>query len=338
MKVVHFISCFILAFTAALMAEAQDAHYSLPTEAPLTINPAYTGSFTGLARAGAAYRNQWSSIGKGAVSYNVYADFRIPTPKRDKEHVQALGVLIQQDRKGDLGFGNFHFGVSYALRMKLSRRETLSFGAQACYTQSSIKDDHLQWGSQYNGTAFDPTLGGERLAYIPTSYADVAAGISYEKGIGNKTITSEDERWSRIGLSVYHLTTPNHNSWPQNEDPIEMRYVLQGQFHIGFENTNIALEPSFLGMMQGPAIEAAAGTFVMFEMQQSSRFTGYVDSEHIGFGFFYRWMDAAIPAFMYTSDRYRVSLSYDITVSKLNRSNGMAGGPEINFRFILPDM
>ncbi len=327
----------LLMLFLGVKVNAQDPHYTLHNEAPLNISPAYTGSFTGLARVGASYRNQWSGLGKGATSYFVNADFRIPTPNKNKEHVQAVGLLIQQDRKGDLGFGHFSFGVSYAMRLKLSRSETLSFGAQAGYTQSSIKDDKLQWGSQYNGTAFDPTLNGERLGYVPTSYVDLAAGMSYEKGIGNTTITSADENWSRITIAAYHLNRPKHNSWLDVDDPIEMRFVVQGQWHLAFKNTNFQLEPSFLGMMQGPAIEAAAGSYFLFEIQQSSRFTGFVDSKHIGFGVFYRWSDAFIPAFMYTSDRYRVSLSYDLTISKLSRTNSIFGGPEINFRYVLPE-
>jgi len=89
-------------------------------------------------------------------------------------------------------------------------------------------------------------------------------------------------------------------------------------------------------MMQGPALEFAAGLHAYFEVQESSRYTGYVQRKFAGFGIVYRYNDAIAPMLSYKFNRYRAGISYDITLSPLNRANGGAGDPEVTFTYLLP--
>ena len=51
----------LISFTG-LTLQAQDVHFSQFYAAPLLVNPAQTGNFSGTARVGANYRDQWGSI------------------------------------------------------------------------------------------------------------------------------------------------------------------------------------------------------------------------------------------------------------------------------------
>ena len=60
-----------LALAAACPAAGQDTHYTLHDYAPLWLNPANTGSFSGTIRVGGIYRGQWYGLDWYQLAYRV---------------------------------------------------------------------------------------------------------------------------------------------------------------------------------------------------------------------------------------------------------------------------
>ena len=90
----------IVAMSSVALVNAQDIHFTQIDASPLTINPAFTGSFNGGYRVNAIYRNQWASVTTPFVTYA--GSFDAPL-KRDLANADylAAGVSLYNDRSGD---------------------------------------------------------------------------------------------------------------------------------------------------------------------------------------------------------------------------------------------
>src|SRR4051812_43081822 len=81
---------------------SQDFHYSMFTMAPLTLNPALTGNFTGDLRIVNNYRMQWSTVSKPYTTYTFGGDVHLPKKDRHKASPDffAVGLNIDVDKAG----------------------------------------------------------------------------------------------------------------------------------------------------------------------------------------------------------------------------------------------
>ena len=325
----------IIIITACAPAYAQDVHFSQFAEAPLMLNPGLTGEFDGAFRVSGNYRNQWGNLDKGYSGFSVYMDARFDSKQRNTNSNLSAGLLIFRDQAGVLGFGRFQASASVAYRLRLGSKQSLNFGLQGGFGQTRINQDGWEWGSQYNGTNFDPDIEGEALRFVAKSYSDFSAGVNWNSGVGQKTLSSADERWFNVGFAVHHLNRPQINVVALEEERIEMRYVGHARFHIGIKNVNLALEPSAYYANQGKSTEVIFGNTLVTTFKEGAKVTGFTNSIFFLVGIHYRWDDAVIPSIGYRNDSYTFSLSYDLNVSSLRNSTNLAGGPEFVFRYIV---
>lgn len=93
----------------------------------MLINPAFAGSMERL-YAGVAYRSQWSGMDGAPATLNLNGHISL------LENKIGVGVLVVQDKLGDIR--NTQYGASAAYRIKL-KNSTFSFGMQTAFTRYS---------------------------------------------------------------------------------------------------------------------------------------------------------------------------------------------------------
>ncbi len=123
---------------------AQDIHYSLYNMSPLTLNPALTGAFSGTARIGGIYRDQWANvIGNQFVTPSFYVDAPIIRGFGKKDWV-GVGFTMFTDKAGSLSLQTAASMLSASYHLSLNKKGTsiLTLGVQGGSVQrrAKIKD------------------------------------------------------------------------------------------------------------------------------------------------------------------------------------------------------
>jgi len=319
-------------------AFSQDIHFSQIYEAPLLINPALTGKFNGDHRVILNYKDQWGSVTTGAP-YRTEAlsfDMGILKKKWDNSFLGA-GLFLYNDQAGDTKMGTIKANVSLSGILILDNQNVISAGLQGGFAQRSVDASQMRWDNQFDGTGHNSALSsGEVNSYNESFlFGDAAAGISWSFGTDNATITSNDQFKVNAGLAFFHINRPK-----QKFGVIEKMYsklIAHAGSHIGLKNTNIALKPQFLFMLQGPATEVNVGIMARYTIREESRFTGIFKETALSMGGYLRVGDAFVPAILFEMGSFAVGISYDINISRLTVASNARGGIEIMLRFTNPN-
>jgi hypothetical protein len=109
----------------------------------------------------------------------------------------------------------------------------------------------MQWGSQYNGIAYDPSLfNGEGTEYQPYKYMDVSAGVAYWYSKNDKAVIHKAPSDAKIGLSVFHINKPFYTFDPKGNSKLPRRVVLHASALFATQTTNLYWYPNFNLMLQ----------------------------------------------------------------------------------------
>ena len=300
-------------------ASAQDIHFSQYFATPLTINPSYTGSFTGDYRAGLNYRQQWGSVTVPYKTFDFYGDMSFNKKIYNRNYF-SLGLCMVADRAGDgdlsilkvMGSGAYHFDLTG------NKTNFLSLGIQAGVVQKSVDFTKFYFDSQWNDAGFDTGLpSGENYKAQTFSYPDVQAGISYSY------TGSEKFSWY-AGFSIYHLLRPQESFYTNTDNRLGMRPVVNAGAIIKIAE-NLYLYPSAIYMSQKKAHEFLAGSMLSYEMGSSSNL--------LYAGLFGRFGDAAIPVVGYQFSHWRAYINYDVNTSDLKVASGGKGAFELSIAY-----
>ena len=220
-----------------LNLSAQDIHYTQYNNAPLTLNPAFTGAFYGTFRIGGLYRSQFFNVQGWDNAFqtpSIYIDAPIIKGFRDQDWV-GVGVNIFQDQAGSLELtsGSFMGNVAYHLGLNKDATSTISFGV------------NLGFVSRTTGQGVQPLLPDdptEMLENQNQSYFDLGAGVMY-RGQASENALIE------AGITAAHLTGPRYNIVAGRDTRLPLRingharlkYYMSNEFH---------LTPSILFMTQ----------------------------------------------------------------------------------------
>lgn len=127
MKKIFYLVAIVPLFLTSKGIAQQDPLYSQYFNNPMLINPAFAGSMERL-YAGVAYRSQWSGMAGAPATLNLNGHMSL------LENKIGVGVLVVQDKLGDIR--NTQYGASAAYRIKL-KNSTFSFGMQTAFTRYS---------------------------------------------------------------------------------------------------------------------------------------------------------------------------------------------------------
>lgn len=343
MKKLLLLSC-ILVIASHNTTKAQDLHLAQIQESPLYVNPANTGFFPGYYRVIGGYRNQWASMGNAYQTMGLSVDggmFR----SRSKSAFLGLGLNIFSDKAGAANISNTLANLNISSILKLSSKSALSIGIYGGVSMNNGNYSKLTYATQYNGTEIDPGRPSqEAVAYHSFTYSDIGAGLAYEFSTAKKQNDRDYIKSIRIGVAGYHLNRAkqdfgnsqiNPATGVSYADPYRMpaRYVGSITSRIDVPNSKVTLTPTFIYMMQGPATEINAGTFIKYRFKNGTKVTGEKVENTFGVGIFYRYNDAIIPQISLDMGTYAIGLSYDANISGYRKASRTVGGFEISLRY-----
>lgn len=318
---------------------SQDIHFSQFNMSPLTLNPAMAGAQNDL-RATFNYRDQWKSVGTPYRTIGFGCDSRLNKKKSTKGFL-AAGINFFSDRSGDAKMGTVQANLSLAYHVRLGLNSTLGGGLVAGFAQRSVNYMALQWGSQYDGSAFNSALAsGEPVnASTSISYADFGGGLlwNYDNRSGSKNVTDNHDLKANFGVSFFHLSQPGYSFYANPDEKLFLKTVVHGSALFSISNSNVAFVPSFMYSRQGPAQEIYAGTLLRFTVRQDSKYTGFKDGAAISAGAFMRTKDAVVAQVLLEYSNYAIGISYDVNTSPLRTASNSRGGLEIALRFVTPN-
>jgi type IX secretion system PorP/SprF family membrane protein len=328
---------------------SQDLHFSQFTQTPSMTNPALTG-VQNVMRASVIYKDQWKSITVPYKTYGASIEMKFKGSNWDKadQHLTKIykkafsrvagGLSFFSDKAGDGNMGSTQVNLSLATFVPLTRYSSLSVGLQGSLVQRKVDFSKLVFPDQYSGTTYDPTMNsGESYSANNFMYPDFAGGVLWSYGYNERAIGANNDFRANVGAAIYHFNQPKLKYLSDNNDRLNAKIIMHGDFLIGIPNSNVALAPSYLFEFQKPSRELVAGMMVKYYFSQDSKYTGYLKRSALGLGAYYRNRDALILSALIEFQQYAIGFSYDLNTSKLSTASTGRGGPEIFIRFVTPN-
>jgi len=321
----------IILLLISLTGVSQDVHFSQFMNSSFLYNPGMTGMVNGDHRALLNYRSQWGGV---ADAYNTYS-FTYDTKafkKASNKAKMGIGIGAFKDVAGDTEFGTTSILFSSSAILKLDGSNSLSVGLQGGVMQNSI-NNNMRWGSQYDGNGYNAAISsGEDGLFDSTPFVgDFNAGVVWNYGTSEATITSNDLFSAQLGLSVNHLSR-QRIKLTNFEEKIYNRFTFNGKSFIGIQSSPYAIIPGFIYQKQGPSSELVLGAYGRTKLKNEARYTGIFKESAMSIGLFYRVGDALIPKIGLEIFNFNLGISYDITTSGLSGGNAM----EFSLQYIVP--
>lgn len=309
----------------AISAKAQDNHFSMFYNSPLTLNPAMTGLMVEDVRAVAQYRSQWQSVTVPYTTMMASVDANILKGYLKDDFV-GVGLMMYNDKAGDAEFRNTQvaFSASYNKDLSGGGDHYLSAGAQIGVAQQAVNFGALLFDSQFNGQTLDPNISsGENLSRESFTYLDMSAGVAWYYLPSAKTNFY-------AGASVAHMNQPNMSFIQGGENPLYMKWTVHGGVEFSVTD-GLSLVPRGIVIKQGPFVETNVGGLMKFRV--NSQMGDDYGQTAFYFGGMYRVGDAAIAILKIDLNRISFSAAYDFNVSSLDVASRSNGGFEIGLTY-----
>ncbi|RFZ84638.1 type IX secretion system membrane protein PorP/SprF [Mucilaginibacter terrenus] len=197
-----------------LSATAQDHMYSQFFNNPVYLNPALNGQFEGDLRMNLIYRNQYTTVGGGGLSYmSASIDYNVP------RFGGGFGLIFTRASEGTAYLNKNNISGIYSYSVG-SDDFVLSFGLQAGVSNRSVDYSKLVFGDQ-----IDPRLG-----YIPGLPTAADAGLFnnkfyFDSGAGVNVTAGE----FNIGGALQHINQPN-----ESFTGVPAKLPMRGTFHVSY--------------------------------------------------------------------------------------------------------
>ncbi len=294
-------------------AIAQDPQFSQFYQAPLYLNPGFTG-ITPQQRLVLNHRIQWPSLPQAFATYAFSYDIFV------NELRSGFGFLFTTDKMGSAGWRTTTASLLYSYKVKLSENVVFSPGLSFGYGSNGLDRTKLLMGDglEYDGLSLDPELN--KLGR--QNYFDFGSGfLLYSKRV-----------W--VGASFTHMNRPNL-SVLNDVSRLPMKTAIHGGIRLsmpGGRDRATYLTPSFIYRMQGK-------TFSQLDMGLNY----HIDPVSVGVWYrgkpFQRTVINSIEqdAFILYLGLYfkqlTIGYSYDFTVSELQTASGGAHEISIVYEF-----
>lgn len=300
-----------IAIVSLCKLTAQDALFTQFHYAPVYLNPALTGTGKNNLRMSAVTKMQWFNLYKpfkyiaGAVDYSVYDE--------SLRNVVNLAFAANHTSKGYIRNTNISgvVGRSFGTNNGECSNWFLSLALQAGYTFSSVNNkefifiDQLDQGGITNGTSsVDLFVNGSNKNYF-----DMNAGFVFT--------------WNdfMIGAAVHHLNKPNISFNGKPEDG-KLPQKITGHIGYVYDNGNIKLKPTIIGMVQGQSKALVAGLlfdFNEFPIQLGCWYRnnqGFSYNNAFSVGFTWKWGEGKMASTRSNDFANRMGISYDSEFNK----------------------
>jgi type IX secretion system PorP/SprF family membrane protein len=309
--------CLLLLAGVVPQAFAQDPQFSQYYQAPLYLNPGFTG-ITPQQRVVLNHRVQWPNLPQAfstyAASYDIFVN----------ELRSGFGFLFTTDKMGSAGWRTTTASLMYSYKIKLTENIVFSPGLSFGYGSNGLDRTKLVMGDglEYDGISLDPDLN--KLGR--QNYFDFGSGfLLYSRNL-----------W--IGASFTHMNQPNL-SVLNDVSRLQMRTNIHGGIRMNLSGGKPTassratyLTPSFIYRMQG-------NTFSQMDLGVNY----HIDP--VSVGLWYRGkpfqktvissvqQDALILYLGLYFKQLTIGYSYDFTISNLQTASGGAHEISIVYEF-----
>lgn len=314
----------LFALFSVFGVHAQDLHFSQTAQTPLLINPGAAGVYDGWERVIINHRNQWLGAGTQFMTTSVAADANFgKTQSNDKAHV-GLGLMFYNDIGGDSRFGSQTGSVTLSGILPMGGSgHVLSAGIQGGFGSRKADFSNLTFSSQWDGTKYDQTImSGEANGLNSFRYMEASAGLYYVYDGGQSSFRRNDDFKFQLGVAGFHLNRPELKYTTVTGDRMYRKFVIHSSVISDIAQTDWSIDGSVVQFFQGPHSETILGMMFRYRFIDGTKITGNFQDAYFGFGTFYRFKDAIIPAIMLDYRGFKFGVSYDVTISTMRRAYG----------------
>lgn len=294
---------------------AQDPLFSQYYQAPLFLNPGFTG-LTARQRFVVNHRIQWPGLPQAYSTYAFSYDIYLPRIS------SGVGVMMSSDKMGSMNWRSNTAHILYSYKVRLNEALIFSPGISFGYGSNGLDRSKLIMGDvlQYGGATIDPAVN--RLS--TSRYMDFGSGfLLYTKKV-----------W--LGMTVSHLNRPYLSPLGET-DRLDMRTTVHAGIKMplskAYAARQVYLTPSFIYRRQGK-------TFSQLDAGVNFH------TEPVSLGVWYRGkpltknitdaidQDALILFLGLHVKTLTAGYSYDFTISSLGAGTG--GAHELSIMYELP--
>ena len=321
MKMRKILVC-ICALLATQIVKAQDPHFSQFFASPLTLNPAFTGKFSGSWRLAANHRDQWPSIPKAYVTSSASIDFPILKNRIPDKDVFGVGISGLSDASANkilkLNYGSV--SMSYHKALDENGYSTIGAGFQATYSSLNLNVGELKFEDMLTQNGFTGQTSEVITNGNKQSYFDVNAGLLYSG-------STNGQNNFYLGASMYHINRPKVGFQDKN-------WYLSGRISIhgggSFPVSDvITVHTSLIHQIQNKASETIVGAAIAANLGQDAE-----KPSAVYIGSWVRFNDAIVPYIGLEFGGLRIGVSYDFNISNLKAATTSRGGSEFSIIFI----
>lgn len=320
-----FCCCLLLAGSIS----AQDFHWTLFNYSPLTLNPAFTGAYSGSFRVGGIARDQAPGLNYSNstfqdpnvfLSYNFFVDAPIITGFRKQDWL-GVGINFYSDEAGALSYGQNYFQGSVAYHIGLDKKQKSVFtiglhGGQGAINfdgEQAIFAEDLETNFNYIGGG-----GGYSPGTNESSHFELGGGLLFRSQVNKKT-------GFNMGLSFKHIVPVRTFGLADRvARPLGITFHTQVDAKL---NKKWSITPALGVFTQGPSSQV-----------QVQGMMGYFFNEEknvvLNFGLGYRLGDAGQFLLGMDYGSFRVAASFDLTLSGASEINNNVGGFELGVSYI----
>jgi type IX secretion system PorP/SprF family membrane protein len=296
-------------------SQAQDPQFSQYYNAPLYLNPAFTGTGEH-SRVGGNYRNQWTGNSSPFITYSVFADHNFE-PKKI-----GLGILLKKDSQASGGLTATDASVLGSYRLDINDELTFRPGLQASFVTKDANFNNFTFGDQYNNNGLTGAASvdyssnqGVRFSYLDFS----AGGLLYSRSL-----------W--IGVAVNHLNRPKQ-SFNHADFPLPPKISVHGGYKFFLEKSRFngnaverSIIPTFNYKHQGRYDQLDIGVYALYDPVMFGVWYRGIPVKHYQPGFGNNEALIFMVGLHYSG--LSIGYSYDLTISKLTPASG--GSHEIS--------
>ncbi len=303
-------------------SNAQDLHFSQWFNSPLTTNPANTGFIPDADyRIGANYRSQYVNIlSMPYKTFSIYGDAQVFRNKLDNAWM-GIGGVILRDAAGSGNLTSTKIYGSLAYHQELGAASLLTAGFNLGWANKSINANQLKFPDQFNKATgfFDAGIPSSVVFNTTnTNYLDIQVGMNY-------AYFPTDKLYLNGGFSIQHVNRPKETFFSESngfDNRLAPRYI--GFFNGSFKLSDVVIfNPMGYYSNQARASELVIGGDLNYDLAGGGTY------QLLG-GVFYRSNDAFIPMLGFQWNSFRMTFTYDVTVSALSDYNGGRGAVEFS--------
>ncbi|GAA4018875.1 hypothetical protein GCM10022408_35950 [Hymenobacter fastidiosus] len=228
-------------------AQAQDLYFAQPYATRLHTNPAFAGLLDDYSLT-LSYRNQFPTLAGTFQTSQLAADYRFADQR------SAVGLLLNADRAGEIGYTRLEVSGIYAYHARLTEQLSLSGALQAGYGNQRISYGNLIFGDQLSDDGSVSGQSAERFDFKPVNYLTISPGL----------LVYNDNFW--VGAAAHHVNQPDLGFATQTKLPLRLNFN-GGVKHYFVQKTEkqvyreISLSPTGSYTRQGGSQRAEVGLY-----------------------------------------------------------------------------